>query len=164
MWTKDWPWLVPGTELNLTNAHQQSATKRSGSVHKTNCKCRTVTVPQVSLQKHQDCAAITASATEVGQNETPVQIMWASLAVANILSTCGSLWVSAVSQTGMTSTKDSKNIEWDLFPMVNRLGQETDLSHVLSWQKKERTHPLPDTPVHFYPNPKNMSHNVTLYK
>jgi len=26
--------LVPGTELNLTIAHQQSATNRSGSVHR----------------------------------------------------------------------------------------------------------------------------------
>jgi hypothetical protein len=66
--------LVPGTELNLTLAHQQSATKPSGSVHKTNCEGRTVTVQRVSLWKHQDCAAITGSATEVGQNETTAQI------------------------------------------------------------------------------------------
>jgi len=68
---KGLPWLLPGTELNITNAHQQSATKRSGSVHKRNCNGGTVTVPQVSLCKHQYCAAITRTATEVGQNETP---------------------------------------------------------------------------------------------
>jgi hypothetical protein len=66
--------LVLGTELNLTIARQQSATKRSGSAHKTNCKGRTVTVPQVSLCKHQDCAAVTGCASEVEQNETAAQI------------------------------------------------------------------------------------------
>ena len=68
---KELPWLVPGTELNLTNAHQQSATKNSGSEHNRNCNGRTVTVPQVSPYKHQYCAVIRGSATEVGQNETP---------------------------------------------------------------------------------------------
>jgi len=67
---KELPSLVPGTELNLTNAHQQSATKRSGSEHNRNCNGRTVTVPQVSLCRHQYCAVIRGSATEVGQNET----------------------------------------------------------------------------------------------
>jgi hypothetical protein len=65
--------LVPGTELNLTNANEQSTTKHSGSVHKTNWKGRTVPVPQASLWIHQDRAAITGIATEVGQNETPAQ-------------------------------------------------------------------------------------------
>jgi len=133
-------WLVPGTELNLTNSHQQSATKRSGSVHKTNCKCRTVTVPQVSLWKHQYCAAITGCVTEVGENETPAQITWTSLAVTNVPSTCGGLWVSTVSQTGVTSTKGAWNIRWDLFPMVKRQGRETDFLHILSWWKKRGGH------------------------
>jgi len=31
---KGLPWLLSETELNLTNAHKQSATKPSGSVHK----------------------------------------------------------------------------------------------------------------------------------
>ena len=66
--------LVPGSELNLTNAHQQSATKRSVSVHKTSSNCRTVAVPQVSLWDLEYCAAapaaITGSATEVGQIDT----------------------------------------------------------------------------------------------
>ena len=55
---KGLPWFVPGTELNLTNAHQQSATKPSGSVHKIKCNGRTVTTPHVSLCKHQYCAVI----------------------------------------------------------------------------------------------------------
>jgi hypothetical protein len=58
--------LVPGTELNLTLANQKSTTKHSGSVHKTNCKGRTVTVQQVSLWKHQDCAAITGKCNWIG--------------------------------------------------------------------------------------------------
>jgi len=58
--------LLPGTELNLTDAHQQSVKKSSGSVHKTNCKGRTVTVTQVSVGKHQDFAAIRGTATQVG--------------------------------------------------------------------------------------------------
>jgi hypothetical protein len=66
-------WLVLKTELNRTNA-QKSATVCSGSVHKTNCRGRTVTLPQVSLWKHQDCAAITGTAAQAGQNETPAQI------------------------------------------------------------------------------------------
>jgi len=61
---------VPRTELNLTNAHQLSATKRSVSVHKTNCNGRTVKV-QVSICKHQYCAAITGNISQLGQNEIP---------------------------------------------------------------------------------------------
>jgi hypothetical protein len=53
-------------ELNLTS-DQQSAIKRSGSEHKTNCMDRTVTVAQVSLWKHQECAAITGNDSPVGK-------------------------------------------------------------------------------------------------
>jgi len=42
-------WLVLRTELKLTNA-QQSATKRSGSVHKTNCKGRSHITTSVALE------------------------------------------------------------------------------------------------------------------
>jgi hypothetical protein len=66
-------WLVLKTKLNLTKA-QKSTIVRSGSVHKTNCKGRTVIEPQLSPWKHQDCAAIAGTATQVGQNETPPQI------------------------------------------------------------------------------------------
>ena len=60
--------LVPETELNLTNENQQSATNRSGSVHITKYKGRKHNTPSVALQTR--CAATTAIATEVGQNET----------------------------------------------------------------------------------------------
>jgi len=77
---KGLPWLLPGTDLNLTNAHQQSATMRSVSVHNRNCNGRKVTEPQVSLCIHQYCAVIRGSQTQVGQNETPAhpheQLLW----------------------------------------------------------------------------------------
>jgi len=60
-------------------------------------KGRTLTVLQVSLWKHQDCAAITGSATEMGQNENPAQIrmnkscdgnpsqhVWRSMSICNL--------------------------------------------------------------------------------
>jgi len=125
--------LVPGTELNLTHAHQQSTTKRTGSVHKTNCKGRTVTVTQVSLWKHQDCAAITGSATEVGQNETPAQ--------NHVNKSCGGnpsqhLWRSGSVyslMTRVTSTKVPQNIQLDIFPTANQPGLNDDFSNLLSW-------------------------------
>jgi hypothetical protein len=37
---------------------------------------------------------------------------WKSIAVATLPSMCGGLWAAAVSQTGVTSTKGPRNIQW----------------------------------------------------
>jgi hypothetical protein len=65
--------LVPGTELKLTEANKQSATKHSGSVHKTKGNGRSHNTRTVALQT-SSCAATRATANEVGQNETTAQI------------------------------------------------------------------------------------------
>jgi hypothetical protein len=66
--------------------------------------------------------------------------------VATLPCMCGGLWMSAVSQTGVTSTKGPWFNQWDLFVTVNRLGREADFSHLLLWWKKRWTSPLPQHP------------------
>jgi hypothetical protein len=142
--------LVQGTKLNLTNAHQQSATKRSGSVHKTNCKGRTVTVPQVSQWKHQDCCHnrnCNWSGPKSNSCTDPCeQVLWWQPFPTR--TRCG-LWASAVSQTEVTSTKGPRHIQRDPFPTVN----QADFSHLLlRWKETDASTPY-DNPVHFYPMP-----------
>jgi hypothetical protein len=144
--------LVPGTELYLTIAHQQSATKHSGSVHKTNCSGRTVTVSQVSLG-NQDCAAITGSATKVGQNETPAQI--------NVNKSCGGnpsqhVWrsVSVCSLIGRSDfNQRPPKYSMGSFPNGKPAGAR-------GWDEWETDNSTPPTPLSTFnptPTPRHMT-------
>ena len=81
-------------------------------------------VPQVSLWKHQDSAAITGSATEGGQNETPAQIHENKSCGGN--SSPHMWWFVSVCSLMTGMTKGPRNIQLDLFPTVNLPRLEAD--------------------------------------
>ena len=159
--SKDWPGFCQ--ELKLTSQTHINKQQQSDQVQ---CIKPTASagksVPQVSLWKHQECSAITGSTTEVGQNETPVQMTWTSIAVATLPSMCGGLWASAVSQTAVTSTKGPLNIQLDLFPTVNSQRREADFSHLLpSWKETDTS--IPPTPLSTFIQIQT-TYDVTLQK